>query len=191
MSCRTNCCKTFVLVLLAMAVLALGATPAFAGVICSTETSGSCLQNESCQAGVTQKLNCTANDVSVAKVINTRQPDGTPINSCVAGQQGINFVADFLVKTTATSTRSNIGLYFSDFDVTQQADALNGSCTDNVISPPHHTAAVSVTACLGSGAYNDPTCTGFGTYDELDPNEPKALPNATTGCGDTTSADGT
>jgi len=188
MSCRTNCCKTFVLVLLAVAILALTAIPAFAGGICSTETSGSCLQNESCQAGVTQKLNCTANDVSVAKVINTRNPDGTPINSCVAGQTGINFVADFLVKTTATSTRSNIGLYFANFDVTAQPDALTGSCTDNVISPPHHTATVS--ACLGSGAYSDLTCTGFGTYDELDPNEPKST-TGTTGCGDTTSADGT
>lgn len=191
MSIRT-CCKKCspIFVLLAMAILATQATPAFAGGICSTEGSnaGNCLQNESCAAGVTQKLNCTANDVRVAKVINTRQPDGTPINSCVAGQTGINFVADFLVQTTATSTRSNIGLYFSEFDVTTQPTALTGSCSDNVISPPHNVTGVS--ACLGSGAYNDLTCTGFGTYDELDPNEPKST-SGTTGCGDTTSADGT
>jgi hypothetical protein len=189
MNCRTNCCKTFLFVLVLLA-LAIQAAPAFAAGICSTQGTGAgnCLQNESCAAGVTQKLNCTANDVRVAKVINTRQPNGDPINSCIAGQTGINFVADFLVQTSSTSSRSNIGLYFSKFDVTQQATALTGSCSDNVISPPHHTGAVS--ACLGSGAYNDPTCTGFGTYDELDPTEPKST-TGTTGCGDTTSQDGT
>lgn len=191
MSCRTNCRNfSLVCVLLALAVVVLQATPAFAGGICSTQgaSAGNCLQNESCAAGVTQKLNCTANDVRVAKVINTRNPDGTPINSCVAGQTGINFVADFLVQTSSTSSRSNIGLYFSEFDVTQQPTALTGTCSDNVISPPHHGTGVS--ACLGSGAYNDPTCTGFSTYDELDSNEPKST-SGTTGCGDTTSQDGT
>src|SRR6478672_7544298 len=132
MSSRTNCCKTFLFVLLAIAILAM---PAFGAGICSTQgqNAGNCLQNESCAAGVTQKLNCTANDVRVAKVINTRNPDGTPINSCVAGQTGINFVADFLVQTSSTSSRSNIGLYFSEFDVTQQPTALTGTCSDNVI----------------------------------------------------------
>jgi hypothetical protein len=192
MSSITCCCKklSFVFALLALAVVVLQATPASAGGICSTEGAGAgnCLQNESCAAGVTQKLNCTANDVRVAKVINTRNPDGSPINSCIAGQTGINFVADFLVQTSSTSSRSNIGLYFSEFDVTQQPTALTGTCSDNVISPPHHVTGVS--ACLGSGAYNDAACTGFGTYDELDANEPKST-TGTTGCGDSTSGDGT
>lgn len=192
MSCRTSCCKkvSLTFALLLMAVVVFRATPASAAGICSTQgqSAGNCLQNESCAAGVTQKLNCTANDVRVAKVINTRNPDGTALNSCVAGQTGLNIVADFLVQTSSTSSRSNIGLYFSKFDVTQQPTALTGTCSDNVISPPHHNSAVG--ACLGSGAYNDSTCMGFGTYDELDPNEPKST-TGTTGCGDSTSQDGT
>src|SRR5579864_881695 len=192
MSCRT-CCKTFFAVL-ALALVVLRSTPASAAGICKTEGTGAgnCLQNESC-AVATQSLNCTANDVRVAKVINTRNPDGTKISSCIAGQTGINFIADFLVTTTATSSRSNIGLYFADFDVTQQPTALTGQCTDSIIAPPHHSSSAAVTACLGSGAYNDASCTGPGTYEEFDgPAEPtNTSGTGPTGCGDSSSTDGT
>src|SRR6266542_5029018 len=67
MSCRTNCCKTFslIFVLLALAILA---TPAFA--------QNTCLQNEyNLAAGLSatstaqsNSLNCTANDVRIAQV---------------------------------------------------------------------------------------------------------------------------
>ena len=75
MSCRTNCCKkfTFVFALLAMAVLA---APAFAQT---------CLQNEYNRVNK-QKLNCTANDVRIAKVTNIRDPlTGATLTSCIAG----------------------------------------------------------------------------------------------------------
>src|SRR5438445_5858831 len=113
MSCRTNCCKTFVLVLLALAIVAV---PAFAGNICST-VSGNCLQSEYCKVQK-QTLGCTANDVRVAKVINTRNKDGSPISSCVGGTS-FTFIADFLVTTSSTASRSNVGLYFSNIDSSQ------------------------------------------------------------------------
>src|SRR6266513_5679938 len=120
MSLRKLCC----LLTAAMSVALLSATPAFAE---------GCLQDE---YNLTQKqnLNCTANDVRVAKVINTRNLDGSARATCNSGST-FTFIADFLVETTSSSSRSNVGLYFSNKDVTQQSTALTGTCTDNVISP--------------------------------------------------------
>jgi hypothetical protein len=153
MSCRTNCCKTFlfVFVLLAMAVLA---TPAF---------GQTCLQQEYNQVNH-QNLNCTANDVRVAKVINVRDPQsGVPITTCTPGT--FPFTADFLVQTTSSSSRSNIGLYFQT-DPTA-ANALTGTCSDNII-----------------------TATNSTHYEELDPqsNSKGPVPD---NCGDTSSNDPT
>jgi hypothetical protein len=146
-----------------------------------------------------QNLGCTANDVRVAKVINVRNPDGSARASCIGGSS-FSFVADFLVETTSKSSRSNIGLYFSEFDASVQPTALTGSCSDNIIAPPHKssdsTSTNGVTACLGSGASLDATCTGFGTYEEADgPAEATSCNSGTgctdkpTGCGDTSSTD--
>ena len=100
MSCRTDGCKKMALMVAMVAMLVL-AVPAFAG---------NCLQDEY-SLTARQSLNCTANDVRVAKVINVRDPNtGLPITTCTPGT--FTFLADFLVQTTSSSPRSNIGLYF-------------------------------------------------------------------------------
>src|SRR6266700_2757953 len=115
MSCRTNCCKTFLFVMLALAILA---TPAF---------TQNCIQNEyNLQQGVSatstaaaDRLNCTANDVRIAKVQNVRDPaTGDPITTCIGGQT-FSFLADFEIVTTSSQARENIGLYISTSSQTQ------------------------------------------------------------------------
>src|SRR5438067_5452175 len=146
MSCRTNC-KTFLFIyaLLAMAVLA---TPAFAA------EAQNCIQNEyNIQQGVSStntaaanRLNCTANDVRIAKVTNIRDLNGNVLGTgvcdtshgpcCIQGSQ-FNFIADFEVVTSSQSSRSNVGMYIVT-DGTTLADALsvNKTCADNIIPPP-------------------------------------------------------
>src|SRR5215469_5088596 len=156
-----RCITTKCLILFAVALLALG-------VLATPASAQTCLQDEYSQVQ-SQKLQCTANDVRVAKVINLRSPDGTALFTCVGGSP-TPFVADFLVQTTSTKARSNIGLYFANSDITNQADALTGSCSDNIIAPPHPGTG-GVTACLGSGgtaAAAAGSCSGCGTYEELD-----------------------
>jgi hypothetical protein len=166
MNCRTSCCRKFglVFVLLALAILAV---PAFAQ---------NCLQNEyNLEAGLSatstaqsNALNCTANDVRVAKVVNIRDPlTGKTLSTCFQGTH-FNFLADFEVVTSSTSSRSNIGLYFATNSTTQ---ALTGSCVDNIIQPAH--------PCPDNTSI---TC-GSDNYKELDTSTP------TDNCGDTTSQD--
>lgn len=126
---------------------------------------GNCLQDEFTLSGATQKLSCTANDVSVAKVTNVRDLSGNKLTSCIAGST-FNFIADFEIVTTSKSSRSNIGLYFATAG--GQATALTGSCSDNII-PPSHTCPGSTVTC------------GSDNYDELDP--------APDNCGDSSSTD--
>src|SRR5437868_7345922 len=86
MSCRTDGCKKMALMVAMVAMLVL-AVPAFAG---------NCLQDEY-SLTARQTLNCTANDVRVAKVINVRDPNtGLPITTCTPGT--FTFLADFLVQ---------------------------------------------------------------------------------------------
>jgi len=121
MNCRTICCKTFlvVFVLLAMAILA---TPALAQT---------CLQDQYNKVQK-QKLNCTANDVSIAGIANITDPaTGKPLTTCFQGVP-FNFVADFEIKTTSSQARENIGLYIATNSTTQ---ALKGTCDDAIISP--------------------------------------------------------
>src|SRR5262249_22948957 len=90
-----------------------------------------------------------------------------------------SFVADFHVVTTA-SARENIGLYFQVKGGTSAISGANGSCWDNVITPPHHLAGDAV--CLGSGTGGGLACpAGNGTYEELD-----ASPDS---CGDISTSD--
>jgi len=180
MSCRTNCCKTLLIVfaLLAMAVLA---TPAFA-----VEPDDPCVQ-----AAFGAHVTCTANDVSIAFADNPRHTDGTPFtsaNGCIAGSK-FDFIADFHVTSTATS-RSNIGLYFQTSGSGNAVTGTTGTCENNVISPPHLNKTGQV--CLGSGVtplnLTTSTCTGSGTYEEVDTNgEPSS--GTTVGCGDITTSD--
>ena len=165
MSCRTNCCKTFLLIfaLLAVAILA---TSAFAQ---------NCLQDEYNKVNP-QGLNCTANDVRVAEAINTRDLSGTTVASCTPGQT-LNFFADFLVQTSSNKTRSNIGLYFATGDPTVQTQALTGSCSDNIIGPGRYTCSNKQELAGQCGSTH---------YDELDTSQ-----FAADNCGDTSSTDPT
>src|SRR6266576_6532082 len=114
---RTGCCKKlpFIFALLEVAVLA------------ATASAQTCLKDE-----YGKNVQCTANDVRVAFADNPRALDGTSLTSCTAGAT-FSFVADFHVVTTATA-RENIGLYFQ---TNGGANALTGTCSDNIISPPH------------------------------------------------------
>lgn len=141
MSCRTSCCKklSIIFALLALAVLA---APAFAQT---------CLQNEYNQVNK-QKLNCTANDVSIAKVTNIRDPlTGNALTSCILGAT-FNFLADFEVKTTSSQARENIGLYIATNSLTQ---ALTGACVDNIISPQHQCPNAAAGIQCGSDNYHE------------------------------------
>lgn len=197
MSCCTSCCKTLLLVitLLAMAALAL---PAFgqAGV-----TTQNCIQNEwnlaqghslTCTSS-SCTLGCTANDVSIAKVVNVRNTAGTSIATCQQGNT-FNFIADFEIKTTSKSSRSNIGLYIAETGTTV-ADALsvNNTCADNIIPPPTgfvNTNTTGKTPTIGANGHF--LCAGSSTvlcgtdyYDELD----QATTSPADNCGDSSSTD--
>jgi hypothetical protein len=143
MSCRTKCCMTFVLVLLAMAVMAV---PAFAQT---------CLQDEY-NTVQKQKLNCTANDVRVAQVTNVRDLSGNTLSTCIEGTT-FSFVADFNIVTTANATnaggRDNIGLYFQTDDT--KPNALFGTCVDNIIAPLHTCSGTTGSIQCGTAGYQE------------------------------------
>src|SRR5262245_52285572 len=153
MNCRTNCSKKFSLIfaLLAMVILA---APAFAQT---------CLKDE-----YGKNVQCTANDVRVAFADNPRALDGTPLTSCTSGST-FSFVADFHVVTTATA-RENIGLYFQ---TNGGANALTGTCSDNIIAPPHKSSNPLDTVTLGTSQYFENT----------------SVDQAGDTCGDITTAD--
>ncbi len=205
MSCRTNCCKTLLLVtvLLAMAVVA---APAFAQGGPPNSPPNNCLLNEyqlgqglspACPAK--DPLQCTANDVAISQV-----PAGDIIilggglNNPPRCFQGVNFqfIAVFDIVTTSNSStpggRDNVGLYFAQpgnpnpfpketkiGPVSAECGAAGTQgCIDNIIAPLH-------------GGFTCPTgttCPGqFGSdnYHELD-NGGAAGPDT---CGDTTAGD--
>ena len=133
-----------------------------------TATAQTCLQDE-----YGKNVQCTANDVRIAKALNVRDPlTGATITSCVANST-FSFVADFQVVTTATA-RENIGLYFATGG---QGQAKTGSCSDNIISPQHKNPNVDYTA--------NPNAPLLGTtqYEELDTSTP------TDSCGDISTGD--
>jgi hypothetical protein len=111
-----------------------------------------------------KNVQCSANDVSIASATNIRGLDGKSLATCQLNTT-FSFIADFKVVTTA-SARENIGLYFQ---TAGGSSALTGTCSDNIISPPH--------SCTSSPGVN---C-GSAQYLEADP--------APDNCGDTTSAD--
>ena len=171
MSCP-RCCSKFSLLftLLAMAMLA---APAFG-------QAGTCMQDEfdafNNTPGVT--LNCTANDVSVAKVTNFNIISGGVGQKCLEGAP-FTFVADFEILTTSNKTRSNIGLFFGTGTGAGQNGALTGSCSDAILSPTFQ--------CPGAAAG---TMCGDFNYEELDAainGEPTS--GSPIGCGDTSSTD--
>ncbi len=151
------------------ALFLLRASPAFA--------AGNCLQDE-----FGKKVGCTANDVSLTGASNVRNLAGGPMNNCFAGTT-FSFIADFQVVTTATA-RENIGFYLG----TGQANAISGTCTDQIISPLHAPGQAGPPGGLASNCIQNggtDLCLGSALYHEFD--------TSLTGdnCGDTTSADGT
>jgi hypothetical protein len=124
-----------------------------------------CLQDEYNQVNK-QKLNCTANDVRIAKVSNVRDLSGTAKATCTAGEL-FSFLADFEIVTTSSQARENIGLYIATDSTTQ---ALTGSCVDNIISPRHQCPNSPAGVFCGSDNYH----------------ETDAAPDT---CGDTSSGD--
>ncbi len=167
MSCRKDCYKK-ILVVLSLLVMSILAVPAFA-------QGNTCIQNEyNLSQGVSAtgtsgstKLNCTANDVSIAQVTNIRDLHGNPLNTCSGGSP-FSFIADFTIKTTSSQARENIGLYIATNSTTQ---ALTGSCVDNIITRPHQCPNADAGVLCGSNNYH-----------ETDP--------APDNCGDTSSNDG-
>jgi len=144
----------------AVALLALAA-----GLTPQPASAQTCLQNEYNQVQ-RQKLNCTANDVRIAAVANIRDPQtGAKLTSCIAGAT-FNFLADFEIVTSSSSSRENIGLYIA---TNSQTTALTGACVDHIISPRHPCATNTSLNC------------GSDNYHETD-----APPD---NCGDTSSGD--
>lgn len=152
-----------VVVLLAVALLAVG-------IVARPASAQTCLQDE-----FGKNVQCTANDVRVAQVVNVRDLNGNPLTTCFQGTQ-FSFLADFEIVTSSTSSRSNIGLYFASQG---QANALNGTCVDNIIAPTH--------TCPGTVSMANPNgipC-GSDNYHELDNGGAPGPDN----CGDTSSSD--
>lgn len=185
MRSRTSCCTTIALAVLAIAVITLQTTPAFA--------QGCLADVDSTIAKHLGGSTCTAQDVKVAEALNPRAADGTPITTCFAGTT-FSFIADFQVVTNATH-RENIGLYMRTDGLTPTGSTCSasnlagcnsaeypGTCVDNIISPLHLIG--TNTPC----AAGTPGCVGSALYHEEAPAE-----GETTGdnCGDTLSADGT
>jgi len=162
----TSCCKKFSLIfaLLAMAILV---APAFA-------------QNN-CLKDVSRANSCTANDVSIAAVqsssVNVYQGGIVGTNQCIEKGK-FSFTATFEVKTTSSSTRSNIGIFFG----TGQNSALNGTCTNQILAPLHPCAFVNgvATATCGDSQYSE--------KDQSINGEP-GVQATQASCGDTASGD--
>ena len=102
MSCPTSCCRKFSLIFALLAVAILAA-PAFG-------QAGTCMQDEfdafNSTPGVT--LNCTANDVSVAKVTGFEIISGGVGNKCLINTS-FTFVADFEIFEGDLVAQRNIG----------------------------------------------------------------------------------
>jgi len=97
-----------------------------------------------------KNVTCTANDVRIAFADNPRDLKGHLLTQCTQGSH-FDFVADFHVTTTATS-RENIGLYFQ---TAGGGNALTGTCSDNIIGPPHSSSNSLDTVSLGSTEYDE------------------------------------
>lgn len=110
-----------------MAVALLGAA--------RTASAANCMQDFYRAAGGKGKLNCTANDVRVARVTNITNVKGitgtSPNLSCLVGTP-IEFTADFEIELGAVGgARYDIGIYLAN----GQSQALTGTCNASIITP--------------------------------------------------------
>jgi hypothetical protein len=102
----------------------------------SADVENICMQTNYTNHGLSQTLNCTANDVRVARVTNIDitsggecHPDpttGTKVCTCVAGGN-VTFTADYEVRLTA-QTRYDIGVYFAVDGDPNNDGAYTGAC---------------------------------------------------------------
>lgn len=128
-----------------------------------TASAQTCL-NDVYKAQTNHKVNCTANDVSVANVTNVRDLNGNPLTTCFQGTT-FSFLADFEIVTTSSSFRSNVGLYFASQG---QPSALTGTCVDNIISPLHQCPGAAAGVLCGSDNYK---AGDFGTCGDTSSND--------------------
>lgn len=127
---------------LALATMAgCGSTPEGVGASdpptpVARDTGDTCIGDYWFDAGNTQKLTCTANDVTVttATIVSV---DGVPVTAdhpATCTLHGtFSFVAQFTVPLTA-QTRYDVGLYFST-DGGGTDGALTGLCSGHIITP--------------------------------------------------------
>ncbi len=80
-------------------------------------------------------LNCTANDVRIARANNISVP------SCMEGAD-VSFTADFQV--VAGTTRYDVGLYFATDGDPNDDGALTGECAVNMITPQNSPTFISM-----------------------------------------------
>jgi hypothetical protein len=142
----------------------LFAVALFVAVLVATPASAQTCLNDIYKAQTGHKVNCTANDVSVANVTNVRDLNGNPLTTCFQGTT-FSFLADFEIVTTSSSFRSNVGLYFANQG---QASALTGSCVDNIISPLHQCPGAASGVQCGSDNYK---AGSFGTCGDTSSND--------------------
>jgi hypothetical protein len=123
----------------AVAGLMFMATPA------SALTANVCMQTNYTNHGLSQSLNCTANDVRVARATNIdiisggECHDESGVKVCTCNQFGnVTFSADYEVVLTA-QTRYDIGIYFAVDGDPNGDGALTGSCALNTIDNTNNT----------------------------------------------------
>jgi len=114
------------------------------------QISNSCMQDVYNEFNGTQSLNCTANDVRIASVINIEVLD----DGCAFLGDTVTFNATLEVELTA-SARHDVGIYIAE----DGGDALSGSCLVTIL--PFQPADDSG-SCVGAGD-PFPCCTGAGT----------------------------
>jgi hypothetical protein len=141
----TNCCHLhagllrILLCVVAMGGLLLGAQPA------SALSDNVCMQTNYTNHGLGQTLNCTANDVQVARATNIDVTSGgechfeNGVKVCTCNLGGnVTFSADYEVVLTA-QTRYDIGIYFATDGDPNGDGALTGACRLNTIDNVNNT----------------------------------------------------
>jgi hypothetical protein len=130
--CLTRGTITALLPVLALGLLLTTPLPA------SALTANVCMQTNYTNHGLSQALNCTANDVRVARATNIdvvsggechlTNPNDPNSKVCTCNQGGaVTFSADYEVVLTA-QTRYDIGIYFATDGDPNGDGALTGAC---------------------------------------------------------------
>jgi hypothetical protein len=118
----------------------------------SALTTSVCMQTNYTNHGNSQTLNCTANDVRVARATNIDIVSGGScqivdgVRRCVCSpNQPVTFSADYEVVLTA-QTRYDIGIYFGVDGDPNNDGALTGTCTLTTIDDPNSANFINLDA---------------------------------------------